>query len=85
MGRRRRKVVKIQRRKLPELFLCPRCGKNTVNSTINKKKGQAVVVCSNCRLNATFQSEPLMGEVDAYCLFVDRYYGRETLEEAIVE
>lgn len=84
MGRRRRKAVKIVRRKLPELFLCPRCGKNTVKATINKNRSRAFVVCSNCSLNATFQSKPQMGEVDAYCLFVDRYYGEEQQEEATI-
>ena len=84
MGRRRRKAVKIVRRKLPELFLCPRCGKNTVKATINKDKAQVFVICSNCSLNATFQSKPQMREVDAYCLLVDRYYGEEHPEETTV-
>lgn len=84
MGRRRRKVVKIVRRKLPMLFLCPRCGKNTVKATINNKRSRAFVVCSNCKLNATLPSNPQMSEVDAYCLFVDKYYLGEPREEATI-
>lgn len=81
MGRRRRKVVKIVRRTLPEFYLCPRCGKNTVKATINRKRGQVTVVCGNCGLNAAFSIQPQMAEVDAYCLFVDSYYGAESKEE----
>lgn len=80
MGRRRRQVAKTFRRALPELYLCPRCGKNTVKSTIDKKKERASVVCSNCRLSSTFVVSTTMAEVDAYCNFVDRYYSGEPLE-----
>ena len=83
MGRRRKKPVKIVRRMLPELYLCPRCGKNTVKSTINKKRERAFVVCSNCRLNASYISMPQMGEVDAYCRFVDDFYAGESKEETV--
>ena len=84
MGRRRRRVVKIVRRTLPKLYLCPKCGKSTVKATINKKRERAVVICSNCRLNAAFPSNLNMNEVDAYCLFVDNFYGKETREEPVV-
>ncbi len=85
MGRRRRKVVKVRRRKLPELFLCPRCGKNTVKGTIDKKRNRAVVICSNCSLNGIFPAKPQMSEVDAYCLFTDSYYEGKLQEEVAVE
>jgi transcription elongation factor Elf1 len=84
MGRRRRKVVKIVRRALPQLYLCPRCGKSTVKATINKKQNQASVVCSNCKLNAKFRLTSQMNEVDAYCQFVDNYYSGDKEEEAVV-
>ena len=84
MGRRRKRAVKIVRRALPELYLCPRCGKNTVKSTISKKRERAVVVCSSCGLNTSFPSTPGMGEVDAYCRFVDMFYAGDTREETVV-
>ncbi len=84
MGRRRKKVEKVVRRTLPELFLCPRCGKNTVKANINKKKGYAVVVCSNCNLSSTFEHSRQMAEVDAYCRFVDGFYAGEAMEEPVV-
>ena len=74
MGRRRRTVVKVFKRKLPELYLCPKCGKNTVKATIDRKGSKARVVCSNCALSSIFSSNPQMAEVDAYCMFVDKYY-----------
>jgi len=84
MGRRRRKVVKVVRRRLPEFYLCPRCGKNTVKASIKKQQGQVTVVCGSCGLNASFDITPQMEEVDAYCLFVDSYYGVESREEATI-
>ncbi len=84
MGRRRRKVVKIVRRTLPELYLCPQCGKNTVKATINKKKVRAVVICSNCSLSKAFEYTPQMAEVDAYCRYVDDFYGQGVREEPAV-
>ena len=84
MGRRRKKAVKIVRRTLPELYLCPRCVKNTVKATISKKRERAVVVCSSCGLNTYFPSTPGMGDVDAYCRFVDIFYEGGTREETVV-
>jgi transcription elongation factor Elf1 len=85
MGRRRRKVVQVVRRKLPELYLCPRCGKNTVKATRNKKKERVAVICSDCGLNASYPLERNMDEVDAYCLFVDAFYRGDAQEETVVE
>jgi len=85
MGRRRKRAVKIVRRALPELYLCPSCGKNTVKSTVSKKRERAVVICSSCGLNTSFPSTPGMGEVDAYCRFVDIFYEGGTKEETVVE
>lgn len=85
MGRRRKKAVKFVRRKLPELYLCPRCGKNTVKATLSKKKGLAIVSCSNCGLNRVFSISSQMAEVDAYCRYVDDYYRGESQGEVLVE
>jgi transcription elongation factor Elf1 len=74
MGRRRKQVVKVVRRTLPELYLCPKCGKNTVKATINKKKSRAAVICSSCGLKSSFGAKSSMIPVDAYCSFVDQYY-----------
>ncbi len=74
MGRRRKQVVKIVRRTLPELYLCPRCGKNTVKASINKSTSMATVICSSCILRSSFSAKSKMVPVDAYCTFVDHFY-----------
>jgi transcription elongation factor Elf1 len=84
VGRRRKKEEKVLRRTLPEMYLCPRCGKNTVKAVINRKKERVVIICSNCRLSGTVPYQPNTTEVDAYCSFVDRYY-REGGEAQVVE
>ena len=84
MGRRRKSVEKIVRRRLPELYVCPKCGKNTVKAAINKEENKAVVICSNCILHAKFPVTPKMSSVDAYCKFIDGYYGESPKEEPFV-
>lgn len=84
MGRRRKQVVKIVRRTLPELYLCPRCGKNTVKAGINKSTSMATVICSSCSLRSSFAATRNMVPVDAYCAFVDRFYAQGSQEETAV-
>jgi len=85
LGRRRRKVSKIVKRRLPEFYLCPRCGKNTVKATMDRKHGRVSVLCGSCGLSNTFHMKPQMEEVDAYCLFVDSYYGVESESETVID
>ena len=75
MGRRRRKVVRIPKKRLPKFFSCPKCGKETVGVSIFKEEGHALVGCSNCGLQEEFQVKPAQAEVDVYCMFTDRVYG----------
>jgi transcription elongation factor Elf1 len=84
MGRRRKQVVKIVRRTLPELYLCPRCGKNTVKASINKSTSMATVICSSCSLRSSFAAKTNMASVDAYCIFVDHFYDQGSQEETAV-
>ena len=77
MGRRRKQVVKIVKKKLPELYLCPNCGKNSVRVNVNDNKDNAGVVCASCDLRARFPIKSGTAGVDAYCLFIDNYYGVE--------
>jgi len=83
MGRRRKKVVKIIKKTLPEFYLCPRCGKNTVKTTMRRKEGRASVICSSCGLNTFLNISPQMDEVDAYNLFIDGYYAKGREEKVI--
>ena len=75
MGRRRKKVVRIPKKRLPKFFSCPRCGKETVRVEIFREDGRAVAGCSSCGLQEEFQVKPAQGEVDVYCMLTDSVYG----------
>ena len=75
LGRRRKKVVHIPKKKLPKFFSCPRCGKETVRVEITRDDGHAIARCSSCGLSEEFSVRPAQGEVDVYCMLTDRVYG----------
>ncbi len=74
MGRRRKKVVHIPKKRLPKFFSCPRCGKETVRVEISREDGRATARCSSCGLQEEFPVKPAQGEVDVYCMLTDRVY-----------
>jgi transcription elongation factor Elf1 len=74
MGRRRKKVVHIPKKRLPKFFSCPRCGKETVRVEIFRDETRSVAGCSSCGLQEEFQIKPAQGEVDVYCMLTDRVY-----------
>ncbi len=75
MGRRRRRVVRIIKKKLPTVFVCPRCGEEAVRVSIAKDTGKAVVLCALCSLKDEFQAHPAAQMIDVYSYFTDRFYG----------
>lgn len=84
MGRRKRKVVRIPKKRLPKFFSCPRCGKETVRVEILRGEERAIVGCSSCGLKQEFQVKPAQGEVDVYCMFTDAIYGSARKASAAV-
>ena len=76
MGRRRRKVVHIPKKKLPTVFLCPRCGKQAINVAIFSGGERAKVRCSSCDLTEELDTRPAFGAIDIYCQFTDLFYSR---------
>lgn len=75
MGRRRRRVIRIVKKKLPTVFVCPKCGEEAVRVTVAKDSGRAVVMCSQCQLKDEFQAHPAAQMIDVYSYFTDRFYG----------
>ena len=75
MGRRRRRVVRIVKKKLPTVFTCPRCGEEAVRVTIDKQTGHATVLCALCQLKDDFPAHPAAQSIDVYSYFTDRFYG----------
>ena len=75
MCRRRRRVVRIVKKKLPTVFVCPRRGEEAVRVTIAKDTGKASVMCALCQLKDEFQAHPAAQMIDVYSFFADRFYG----------
>jgi transcription elongation factor Elf1 len=75
MGRRRKKVIHIPKKRLPKFFSCPRCGKETVRVDIFREESRAIAGCSSCGLQEEFSIKPSQSEVDVYCMFPDKIYG----------
>jgi len=77
LGRRRRRVIKIVKKKMPKIFLCPLCGEESIRIII-KSPGIAEVQCGNrdCELHKNkeeFEIGPSEQMVDVYCKFVDKH------------
>ncbi len=76
MGRRRRRVVKVVKKKLPTVFTCPSCSQDTMKVTMSKGSGKASVQCASCGLKDEVDAPPSFDMVDVYCSFADKYYVR---------
>lgn len=74
MGRKRKKEEKIFKKSLPEQYLCPRCGMNTIRVNLSKNNNSALMSCGSCNLRTKIEVNPNTSQVDAYCQFVDNYY-----------
>lgn len=74
MGRRRRKVIRIPKKKLPKLFSCPNCGKQAIRVEMLREANRAIVSCGSCGAREEFNIKPVLSEVDVYCMFTDKFY-----------
>jgi len=79
MGRRRRgrrRRVYRPKKRIPNIFSCPYCGRKSVGVSINKKEGTVVVKCGACSLGEgySFEYDENLKPVDYYSQFVDLFY-----------
>jgi transcription elongation factor Elf1 len=74
MGRRRKKTVKIPKKALPRIFLCPRCGAKAVSILLDRNKEIAKVDCGECGLKDEIKFFHAMAIVDIYCKFIDNFH-----------
>lgn len=74
MGRRRKKIIKLPKKRVPSVFLCPNCGKEAIKVDIDRESNTATVRCGSCGLTHEVKIKSIYGEVDAYCMFIDSYY-----------
>ena len=65
----------MPKKKLPKVFLCPRCGKEAIKIETSKNSEKAVVKCGSCGLVVEMTKNKPFEEVDVYCNFIDDYYG----------
>jgi len=74
MGRRRRKkIVKIIKPKIPDVFICPNCGLKSLNIKIEKKKKYATVFCGSCRIEWEMELAGYEEKIDIYHMFFDAF------------
>jgi len=79
MGRRkkRKQIQKKVVRRIPKIFLCPHCSRQTLSINIKRSLGEeyavAHAICGECGLCAKFLVSPIMQPVDAYGKLVDLY------------
>jgi transcription elongation factor Elf1 len=76
LGRRRRRIVKIVKRRLPKVFDCPVCGENSIKISINKGSGKALIQCGVCGLREELEASKHLEPIDVYCLFTDNFYSK---------
>ena len=74
MGRQRKSIVKLPKKKLPTIFICPSCGEESIKIPIIRGKTMVEVKCSKCGLVSDISVSSGNQPVDIFCKFVDMVY-----------
>ena len=54
------------------LYYCPKCGKNKLQITVDKKIKEVIAVCLECGAKQDLSFAPVFEPVDYYNKFVDQ-------------
>ncbi|HDI74341.1 MAG: hypothetical protein DRJ52_07300 [Thermoprotei archaeon] len=81
MGRRRkrRKIIRRPKKRIPKIFICPNCGEKSVSVRLDKENMKVTVRCGVCGLTGTFDLTPIYQPVDYYGKFVDKFHTGEII------
>ena len=74
LGRRKRRVVKIVKKRLPTVFSCPNCGAEAIRVTALKGSNRAIIQCGACELKDEMNFLPSEKKIDIYCKFTDKFH-----------
>jgi len=64
--RRKKKVIKIYKPKIPKVFICPVCGSQSLNIEIDRKHGVAIAKCGICGLEWSTIVKQYEEKIDIY-------------------
>jgi transcription elongation factor Elf1 len=75
--RRKRRANPVRKKKIPKIFLCPKCGKKAIKMKILETEKKATAHCSICGITKDTVMTSCIQEVDAYCQFIDEFYDKK--------
>lgn len=71
--RRKKKIIKIPKPKIPNVFICPICGSKSLTVKIDKKHKKAVVQCGSCGTTWETEIRGYEEKIDIYHKFFDEF------------
>ena len=80
MGRRRRRVVRAPKRKIPVIFMCPSCGKKSIKVEMLREESRAKLQCGTCTLSGDVPIKIHFEEIDVYCEFIDGLHSKTSFQ-----
>lgn len=81
--RRRRKLIRVYRKRIPKIFVCPLCGKRAITVRMRRSIGVAYVTCGVCGASGEVRIPKGMSPVDAYCEWYDKAASARSVETPV--
>ncbi len=70
--------MRVPKKRLPEVFLCPNCGKEAMHVDFAKTEERATIRCGSCGLSDEVPVRRSSKAIDVYCSFTDKHYEGKT-------